>query len=319
MLNPQVSFFESLKAALPSHLNLPQIVSQILGISLNEAYKKIKGTSSLSLQQLTDLCNDLDFSYHFQPEQSNNITFTSSKIDVEKEPMESYLYGILEDLKHIHQLANKHIKVTTDDIPIFHFFKYPALTAFKLFFWADSMGLSDDNFKKFRLSEEVKGITQEINQLYLEIPSTEIWAKDTVHGTIEQIRYAFEAGYLQGETADEILKELKACLVDINAYAINSSKTSNLQHTYNWYTNDVLGSICYLIESDGLFTSYNRFNTFNYIKTQDIPFCKQTNIWMDILIRKSESLSGNGEKQRNRYISDAYADIQKLDAEIKNV
>ncbi|RYD71991.1 MAG: hypothetical protein EOP55_19605 [Sphingobacteriales bacterium] len=105
---------------------------------------------------------------------------------------------------------------------------------------------------------------------------------------------------------------------DIKSYSLNSRKTPNPDHKFRWYANDVLGSICYLVEGDGSLISFNRFNTFNYLKTQNNDFCSSINSWMDILIKKSVSFSGNGEKQRNRYLNNANLDIQNLLNEINN-
>ncbi|RZK15795.1 MAG: hypothetical protein EOO86_15860 [Pedobacter sp.] len=109
-----------------------------------------------------------------------------------------------------------------------------------------------------------------------------------------------------------MLKQLASCLEDIKTYALNSRKTTNPEHKFQWYANDVLGSICYLIEAESNFISFNRFNTFNYLKTQNHEFCSNINAWMDILIKKSVSFSGNGEKQRNRYLKDAFSEIELL-------
>ncbi len=310
MSNAQSLFFTHLKASLPLHYNLPQTVAQILNISLNETYKKIKGASSLSLQQLAQLCDELKFSYQYQPNQGDTITFSYPKMVAGKREMKSFLLDMLENLKAIHKLKNKLIKVTTDDIPLFYLFKYPELTAFKLHFWADSLGAETEGASLFELNDEIKKITKSLNELYLEIPSIEIWDKDTLHGSIEQIVFAYEAGLLKDKVlAETILMQLKACLEDVNSYALKSSKIDGFG--FDWYLCDVLGSICYLVNGNDVLTSFNRFNTFNYLKTNDFGYCNQTDKWMDILINRSVSFSGNGAKHRAKYLKDAFSDIDR--------
>lgn len=317
--NNQQSFFEHLKKHLPENLMLANVVSQVLSMSLNEAYKKIRGTSALSFAQTDLLCRKLDFSYCFQPENSNTISFSALKSDSSSPNLKAYLADLLVQLQTIHNKKTKHIKLTTDDIPLFHFFKYPELTAFKLFFWADSIDASNNSFADFNLDEETLELVKKLNQLYLEIPCTEIWSKDTVQGTIDQIRYAFEAGYLSNkESIIKILEQLKSCLTDINMYAISQKKTVDPSHIFNWYACDVLGSICYLVDVADTLACYNRFNTFGYLKTENISYCAETSKWMNGLIRKSISFSGHGEKQRNKYLYTSYAEIDGLMEDISS-
>lgn len=292
---------------------LADVVASILGISLNEAYKKMRGTSALSFAQTDLLCQKLNFSFCFQADNRETISFSSLKSASSGPNLKTYLADLLFQLENIHKQKTKHIKLTTDDIPLFHFFKYPELTAFKIFFWGDSLEANNNSFSTFNLDEETLAVTKKLNTLYLEIPTTEVWSKDTVSGTVEQIRYAFEAGYLPNkESILKILEQLKSCLTDINMYAISKKKTIDPAHIFNWYSCDVLGSICYLVDVAGTLTCFNRFNTFGYLKTQNIPYCEETDKWMDRLINKSTSFSGHGEKQRNKFLYTSYAAIDRL-------
>lgn len=308
----QVSFFERLKTALPDYQNLAQSVADALNISMNEAYKKIRGNSALSLQQTVQLSDTFNVPVVYNPNRSSSVTFNFLSVN-EDLNMVNYLGDLLANLKLIQQSKTKHITITTDDIPIFHFFKYPELTAFKLFFWANNKLKFDGS----TISDEIIALSQELHRLYLEIPSTEIWAKDTVHGTIEQIRYAFEAGHISSKAlAEKVVEQVRYCLTDMNMYAISSKKTIDPDHTFNWYNCDVLGSIAYLVDFKDSMLCFNRFNTFNYLKTDDQFYCEQTKRWMQGLINKSVAFSGQGEKHRNKYLYESFAACDALIGEI---
>lgn len=312
----QVSFFERLRAAIPDYQNLAQSVADALNISMNEAYKKIRGGSALSLQQVVQLSDTFNVPFIYNPNQSSSVTFNFLSVN-EDLNMVNYLGDLLANLKLIQQSKTKHITITTDDIPIFHFFKYPELTAFKLFFWANNANNSELKFDGSTLTDEIIALSQELHQLYLEIPSTEIWAKDTVHGTIEQIRYAYEAGYISNKAlAEKVVEQVRYCLTDMNMYAISSKKTIDPDHTFNWYNCDVLGSIAYLVDFKESMLCFNRFNTFNYLKTNDQFYCEQTKRWMQGLINKSIAFSGQGEKHRNKYLYESFAACDALIGEI---
>ncbi|SER36812.1 helix-turn-helix domain-containing protein [Pedobacter rhizosphaerae] len=315
-MHNQIDFFNSIKSTIPDYQNLAQTVAEVLTISTNEAYKKIRGNSILNLQQIIRLSDHFGIPFLYKPDQLPTVTFDYLSVDQEIPNMLLYLKDLLKNLQVIHLSKSKHITITTDDIPLFHFFKYPELTCFKLFYWSDSVMNADTKFDPSIFTDEIISLAKALNQLYLEIPSTEIWAKDTVHGTIEQIRYAYEARYISPILAEQIIEQVRYCLTDMNMYAIASKKTIDPSHTFNWYNCDVLGSISYLIDFKDRMACYNRFNTFNYLRTEDQPYCLQTKNWMQGLIMKSISFSGQGEKHRNKFLYHAFAECDNLIAEI---
>lgn len=314
----QIKFFESIRAILPSYQNFAQSVADVLGISINEAYKKIRGNSTLSLSQIIKLADHFEIPFLYSPKQSLSVTFDYLNVNEDLD-MVNYLQSLLDNIDIIKKSKSKHITITTDDIPVFHFFKYPELTSFKLFFWANSANHTDQSFDSFFVSDDILRLSKELHTSYLEIPSTEIWSKDTVTGTIEQIRYAYEAGHIADkDIALKIIEQVRYCLTDMNMYAIGSKKTIDPNHSFTWYHCDVLGSISYLVELGENMRCFNRFNTFNYLKTDDVNYCKQTKNWMNGLIKKSVSFSGQGEKHRNKYLYHSFAECDKLIQEINS-
>jgi len=316
MIKLQENYFEQLKQSIPAYQNLAQSVAEVLDITVNEAYKKIRGNSLLNLHQIVKLADHFGIPFIYKPEQQTSVTFDYLSVDQQIPNMLLYLQDLLKNLKQIQSSSKKHITITTDDIPLFHFFKYPELTCFKLFFWSDSAMNNTTKFDPSTFDDEITKLSRELNQIYLEIPCTEIWAKDTVHGTIEQIRYAFEAGYIDKDLTLQIIEQVRYCLTDMNMYAISSKKTIDPEHSFNWYNCDVLGSISYLVDYKGNMACYNRFNTFNYLKTEDQSYCEQTKNWMQGLIKKSISFSGQGEKHRNKFLYHAFAECDNLIREI---
>lgn len=316
MNKEQVDFFQSISEMLPDHQNLAQNVADALVISTNEAYKKIRGTSNLNLPQLIKLADAFNAPFSYRPGEAASVNFNYLYVDRETPDMLGYLRDLLQNLKQIQQRKDKHIIITTDDIPIFHFFKYPELTCFKLFFWADN---SAAKFDYDAVHEEIVAVAQELNRIYLEIPSTEIWSKDAVLGTIDQVRYAYEAGHISDKLlAERIVEQIRYCLTDMNMYAMSAKKTIDPNHTFNWYNSDVLGGVVYLVEFKDSMLCYNRFNTFNYLKTDDQFYCKQTKYWMQGLIKKSVAFSGQGEKHRNKFLYSAFATCDQLIREMNS-
>jgi len=120
MDNQQALFFQAIKSALPDYQNLALSVAEELGISTNEAYKKIRGDSNLTFQQIIKLSDCFDVPFLYSPKQSLSVTFSYLSVNEDLD-MVNYLRNLLDNIKAIKNSKEKHITITTDDIPVFHF------------------------------------------------------------------------------------------------------------------------------------------------------------------------------------------------------
>ncbi len=312
----QAEFFNTIKSLLPEYQNLAQTISEVLDISLNESYKKIKGLSQLNLAQIEALCCFFNISFTYSPNHLNTVTFSYKTVG-EGYTISNYLDSLLADLNVLKQVPQKHVTITTEDIPLFYLFKYPDLACFKLFFWQNSFSTISPVYIENELKETLIEKTRTINEIFLQLPSTEIWSKNSIHNTIEQVRYIWEAGIIEDKAIlSAILTQLISCLEDINAQAMTGKKNSTSEHVFNWYSCDNVGSIVYLVEIEKRIICYNRFNTFDYQKTDDLKYCTSVKLWADNLVRRSTGFSGQGEKYRNKYIYNGINECKRLLEEV---
>ena len=54
-LNPQVLLFQHIKASLPSHVSMVDKIADVLHISNDSAYRRIRGEKEISLTELKSL------------------------------------------------------------------------------------------------------------------------------------------------------------------------------------------------------------------------------------------------------------------------
>jgi hypothetical protein len=313
MSSSQIDFFIKIKDRLPVFENMAQSVADALGISQNEAYKKIRGLSQINISQIETLSNYFKVPFMYSGSKESTVSFFYSRI----ESVELYIDSLTSDLLLINGAKEKRITVITDDIPIFYLFKYPELAAFKLILWKNSLAESPEPFFFGAISPELIHKTHELNKHYLQIPTVEIWGKNSVNYTIEQIRYAWEANLLNDRNfIIEIINQLKACFQDISRYAVSGRKSIDENHKFDWYCCDVIGSMTYLAEVNGNSICYNRFSSFNVLKTQDKDYCSLIKNWKDSLIAKSTCFSRQSEKYRNNYLSSG---IEKCNGLLKEI
>lgn len=309
MQQPQTEFLKQLHGKLPANQKLADAIADILAISKSEAYKKITGKALLTLPQIQLLCDhfNVNFAIHGQQNRNSSIIsfapFHTGKIGVKQ-----YVSSLEKFLQEIAESNQRKLLCATDDIPLFHLFQYPELTAFKLHFW--QMRVIDKAPFKFKMNDWVPSVLNpaaHMHELYLQIPSVEVWTKTSLLNTLEQIKYAAETGIITDKKFGRLIcAQLREALSNIEVYAVNRSKQLNNEVLFDWYFYDIIGTITYLAEMDGRLATYVRFNTFNTIREENGPLCTEVNHWLHSLIQDATGFSGQGSVQRNKYLAKAF-------------
>src|ERR1700754_4757526 len=132
----QQRFFQHVKNSIPSNLSFVDEVSELLNISNDSAYRRIRGEKSISFEEIRKLCLhykiSLDQLFHLN---SESILFTGKLADHQNFGFDLYLQNILQQLELMNLFERRELLVLNKDIPIFHHLNTPELAAFKYFFW----------------------------------------------------------------------------------------------------------------------------------------------------------------------------------------
>ncbi len=330
----QSEFLKRLKETIPANHSLVDELADLLEVSTDSAYRRIRGETALTIDEVSRICSHyrLPFDYAgVQKGKGNSVTFSYNHLSENPESFEVYMKNILNDLRRIKACETKEIIFGAEDVPLFHHFSFPKLSAFKLFYWSRSI-LNATNLegKKFELAavpENLQEIAREIYDLYLEIPSIEIWSEDTLNSTLKQVEYYWESGLFKNKKdMMDILSEISQMVKRIETQATHGSKfrgevpsASSVQN-YTLYNSELMiGNNCILVTAGGSRNTYISHNTFNAMVTTNSDFCNETENWLKNLIKKSIPISGVSEKQRFRFfkmMNDKIAKLeQKLSAE----
>lgn len=319
MENLQTAFFENVKAKLPASQLMAHEIARILSISKAEAYNKIKGSSGLTLHQLEILCKAFDCHFEINPpadKVSSRFTFTpfhTGKID-----MLQYVTGLNKQVKTLVNNGLQKLSCSTDDIPFFHLFKYPELTAFKLFFWNTRISAATAQKAAPAFSSKSKdkksiAAAYTLYGLYQDIPSLEIWNNSDTLIILEQMRYAFANNLVTDKKLMQaICDQLMLVLHDIEGYAINKTKNKDGQATFDWHYCEVVSNVSYLATLENSQACFLRFNTFNNLESGDNNICNEVNTWLQSLLKESVGFSGQGSNMRNKYLLSLRQQIEML-------
>jgi hypothetical protein len=322
--NQQI-FIESIRKILPSNMSLVNELSDLLEISVDSAYRRIRCETTFTFDEIIKICNHYNISFDsFRLHEKGIVNFKYNLLLNSVESFNDYIKWILEGMKRIGLSKDKEIIYVADDIPIFQLFKFPELAAFKMFYWMKSVvnvpELEGKKYDPSLISDSLMEEGKHIFKLYEKIPSTEIWCDSTVNSAIKQIEYFNEAGFFSTkEDALHICKALEDVLADIQIQAERSTKAAvaGFENNFIMYNSDIeIGNNCIFVSSGETKSVYLRYHTFNSMVTANAEYCNETEQWMKGMIKKSTLISGVSEKQRYQFFRKSQEQIDRLKGRI---
>jgi len=309
----QDNFIQSIKKALPPGVGLAEELADILDISIDSAYRRIRGQTELTLAEIYSITKKYTISVdEVFSNRSDTVTFAYTKLTDSTVNFEHYLTRLTGHLNAINKFENKQIFYAAEETPIFYSFFSPKFTSFKLFYWQRSV-LNIPEYQKLNFDWNV--VPQRLVEIahnsfkeYMAVPSIEVWTNETILTGLRQLRFYFETGILKKEHALELLQDFRTMIQMVQDNAATGKKqASDAGNTFQLYHSElVLGTNCIYITMGDARYSYITFNTLNSLTTNNPEFCEETEHWMRNLERKSTLISGAGEKQRYRFFATMY-------------
>jgi transcriptional regulator with XRE-family HTH domain len=315
-LPSQSEFFRHVKSMIPSHISLVDELADILNISADSVYRRIRGEKELSIGELQAICQRFGIAMDGFLELENRlIPFATRYLHHENFHFTSYLEEMLKTFRHFQQYRQKEMIYLTKDYPIYHYFSFPEIASFKYFFWMKTyMNFPEMQKQKFRTGfflEALSRTGKEISALYAKMPSVEIHNPDNILTTLRQIEYYKESHFFEHtEDIERVYNSLCEMVDHMEDQAVQGKKYPSgarphpAHEDYHVYVTDFyIGDNTQLVTLDGRMICYKVVNGINYISTADPEFCRHTREFIDMVISKSAYISSVGEKQRSRFFN----------------
>lgn len=311
-MEAQSTFIETLKLMTPPHLSLADQISELLSISKDSAYRRLRNETPFTLDETVSICRALkiDATALIQGEPSR-ILFTYNHLYGETKGFIEYLNNNTGMIKQVTAAGGK-IIYAAEDIPMFLHFAYPTLAGFKLFYWSKAV-LNDETYvdRKFArnlLHPDLIEAADRVLKAYNNCPSIEIWTTESIHSTLRQIIYYAESFQFNSkEDAIQVIHELRSMINDLEIKCKNSSKLLDNPEVKNFemYNSEVLiGNNTVILEGIPKPVVFISHNTFNTIRTTSDFFYDETKLWINNLIQKSTHISGVSEKYRIKFFKE---------------
>ncbi len=312
----QTAFFKKIKDQLPSHIALVDIVAEQLNISNDSAYRRIRAEKHLSFDEIQVLAAHFKISLDsFLHLQNDGVVFWGHNIDRNSFDFESYLQGIASQLEYFVDADEKQMFYFNKDIPIFHHFMFPELATFKCYFWSRyDLNYQQFNKGQFLINDFIdifNNTGKRISDLYLQIPSTEIWNLDCINTTIRQIDYYRESHVFKSQQDIETVYQCLEKLVDHielqveYGYKFPYNKPGKTEKVkYNVYINEFfLGDNTIMAQVNGKRMVFINHNVINYMMTNNNAFTDYTFETLKILLKKSTLISEISERDRQMFFN----------------
>lgn len=313
----QQQLFNHLKSVFPTHLSLVDELCDLLDLSADSVYRRIRGEKPLSLSELKTICEKYRLSLDQMLQLgTETVLFEAPGLNMPHGTITQYMQAAARQVNFFSSFMKKEIFCLCKDVPLWYYFLFPELAAFKCFFWARTIRNEEQLLdKKFSLEEyrydECFALGQQILAEYNQMLTVEIWNSESVNSTLNQILYYRDAGLFK-RTADfdVVLESFVKTIDHLQVQAEKGVKflpgASQLAHKapHQFYVNElILGTNTLIWKLDNKTFTLLVFNVLSYLITSDPRFAQKTQDSFHTLLARSALISGTGERERNRFFN----------------
>jgi transcriptional regulator with XRE-family HTH domain len=304
----QALFLDQIRQILPKNVSFADELAELLNVSRDSIYRRIRGETILSLEEVKKLCGQYKISLDALMSPSTEIiSFNKRTIDPVRFTLADWLASIIQSLEVMNNIPEKELVYSAKDIPPSYYFKFPDLALFKLFFWMKSYHrypkFENVNYKPELVSSELLSAGKRLWKLYAEVPSSEIWSDETFNVTIRQIEFYLENGFLTLSGAKALFDDYLVMINDIRNSAAAGVKKDGTGD-FRLYRNEFLISDTTLLYKMGdKRMAIITYSTMNTLSTIQEAFCQETENYLNNIINKSTLISTTGERERNKFFN----------------
>jgi hypothetical protein len=315
--NFQLQLFAHLKEVMPAHLSMVDELGDLLNLSPDSVYRRIRGEKELSINELKEICIHYQLSLdHLLDLNEDSVLFKAPGMSGISVEFVDYLNDMLKQLKYFNSFEKKEMNYLCKDSTLWNFYLFPELAAFKTFFWSKTINEHPDlhdkifSYEEFPFTECFK-IGQQILQEYNQIPSVELWNLESMHSTINQILYYKDAGNFK--TNDDFVLVLESFHKMINHLQLQTEKgfkfmpgatDVSYKASIQFYVNElILGNNTMVINLNGKSLTMVTYSVLHYLFTRNPTFSASVLDSFHNLLSRSTLISQSAEKERNRFFN----------------
>lgn len=322
----QQILLERVKEKLDSRHTLVDEITDLLDISKDSAYRRMRGETLLSLDESVKLARHFRISLSEVAGHADTATvFNRQPVIKDLEGYRSYMKRSLEQLEYIQGHKDHLMYYSAKDLPVFYQFAFPELAAFKIYVWLKSVfgigKINESNYDISMIPEDLIDLAQRQWEVFSRINTIEIWNDTTVLSLIKQIEYYYEAGMFNNkEEALKICDQFHLMMKLIYKQSLNGQKvhSTNMESfssaTYKMYYHEILLMDNHILaELDDVRAHYFiPYAGLNFLSTGDPALVADVQEYIQAQTDKSSLISDVSEKDRNKFFIRIKNQIESL-------
>jgi len=313
----QQQLFLQLKDNLPAHLSLVDELCDLLDLSADSVYRRIRGEKPITLKELKIICEH----YHLSLDQllqlkTESVLFDAPGMTYPAGEFSDYLKSMLKQFKYFNSFTEREMYYLCKDSTIWNFYLFPELASFKTFFWSKTINNQPGlNQKSYSYEEfpyhECYILGQQILEEFNQIPCVELWNLESMQSTINQVAYYKDAGNFRTKKDFDLVVDTYLKMIDhLQLQAEKGYKFLPGQSDIagkapiQFYINElILGNNTMVINLDQKSLTMVTYSVFHYLFTRDSRFSVKVMDSFNVLLSRSTLISRTGEKDRNRFFN----------------
>lgn len=329
-MNYQKLLLSTISDRIAQRESIGQVLADVLNISLDSAYRRYRGETPLTINEMAKLSQHFAISMDtlFNPS-GEHVSFYYKPLKNYRLTLDDYLLGLHKYFTQINNQQSPHLTITINNTHFLQLLNFPHLVRFKLHFWAKNHlrvnEFREKKFKKTKFPDKIFQIGKEILDMYNSIPSVEIYDPEFLKGFAREIYFNYEAqAFENAQYALFLLEQLKECVCHIKQqcalgqkfiYKDSTPQSGNKLEVYYNETLNAITSIYYETEqTEGLFMAHNYMNTLH---TTDRIYVRDTKEILNCLCANSSKISSINEKDRNNFFAQIDSQINSYLVKIK--
>ena len=312
----QVEFLRLVQQRIPDHLNVVDTLGELLGIGTDSTYRRLRGETALSFEEAHVISSHFGVSMDAAGiDALNRVDFDAGQPIETAADYAKYSQRLVSRMLQIESgTKTSHMYYLAQDFPLFYIYLFPAITRLKSYYWGRSIlalpEFQNVAFGQFQIPKERQEAGMEVVRSYSKLHSSEVWTSRSFLATLKQIQYCWDTGMISNEQdALDILKEMDELVEVIRAQSQAGQKLNPLtgQATgapYHFYITELsVGNNAVFLDKGETKHTFLSFNTFNFIETTNRAFNRQTENWIQELIRKSTKIEPGATSVRDQYLA----------------
>lgn len=314
MENFQRFFFDQLLKKFESRSQLVNQVGGVLHLGRDAIYRRIRGDTVLSADELILLSKEFGVPVDKEADQivagvpamyyPNNIGRRKTGYDYFKN-LSQYIHGFNE-------LPGISIDYATPELSLYYELSMPMLRKFKIFMYYAAWGvhsLTEETFSPSAISPRVEEEAMSILKVAYSFPGREVWSVGILDVTLRQIKYIARLDrFVNKECMDTLFDELLLIIDHLERMArsgkrfpINDKPNKN-SPSFEVYHNEISNTnTIFLVRSDNQDYAFTTLVHPNYLVSMDPNIIRDVEIWFEGLVENGTPLNAHSGKYVSAY------------------